>query len=89
MPDQDLNLEGKFQARQEYESICKTSFWQILSQEVDKKMKQHQRDVAGIDLGAHDGVAYASRVQGRHQSLEWLVRTIQDIRDGKISLKTP
>ena len=43
--------------------------------------------VEGVNLEIQAHIA--SKDQGRIDSLRWLVRVIKDIRDGKISLKTP
>ena len=85
MPDQPL--EAKYQVRQEYENIAKTQFWAILSQEVERRIKTYSEGLehTNLEIEAH----IASKDQGRIESLRWLVRVIKDIRDGKISLKTP
>ena len=85
MPDQPL--EAKYQVRQEYENIAKTQFWAILSQEVDRKIKTYSEGLEDVDLTTMSYIA--SKDQGRIDSLRWIVRVIKDIRDGKISLKTP
>ena len=81
------DLQDKYQVRQEYENIAKTQFWAILSQEVDRRIKTYSEGLehAELEIRSH----LASKDQGRIDSLRWLVRVIKDIRDGKISLKTP
>ena len=86
MPDQQ-DLQGKYQVRQEYENIAKTQFWAILSQEVARRRKTYSEGLEMSDLEIQSHLA--SKDQGRIDSLRWLVRVIKDIRDGKISLKTP
>lgn len=86
MPDQE-NLEAKFQVRQEYENITQTMFWTILSQEVDKRLRNHVLDLEHVNLETQAHVA--SRDQGRIDSIRWLIKTVKDIKDGKISMKTP
>ena len=88
MPDQDQNLvEAKYQVRQEYENITQTMFWTILSQEVDRKLKVHILDIEHVNLETQAHVA--SRDQGKIDSIRWLIKTVKDIKDGKISMKTP
>lgn len=81
------DLQDKYQVRQEYENIAKTQFWAILSQEVAKRTKTYVEGLehAELEIQSH----LASKDQGRIDSLRWFVRVIKDIRDGKISLKTP
>lgn len=86
MPDQE-NLEAKFQVRQEYENITQTMFWAILSQEVNRKLKNHTTDLEHVNLEIQAHVA--SRDQGRVDLIRWLIKTVKDIKDGKISMKTP